>query len=306
MDQAQHADPTAERANRLREMRVFEPARHAAALPGRARRPLWGDDGRMLIVAADHTARGVTGTGGRAGSMLSRDDLLGRLARALSVEGVDGVLASADILEDLAALGLLEGRLAMGPVNRGGLAGSTFEIDDRVTGYTAEEATRARLDAGKLLLRIDLGDDRTAAVVERTREQVDAYAAAGIPLILEPFLSASATGRLVNTLDAEACATVVGIASAIGGRSSGVWLKLPVVDEMHRVAEATTMPILLLGGDTPADPEPVYRRWAHALALPGVRGMVVGRSVLYPDDGDVERHVGTVADLIHHPKGITT
>ena len=49
-------------------------------------------------------------------------------------------------------------------------------------------------------------------------------------------------------------------------------MKLPVVAEMDRVMESTTMPTLLLGGD-PTDPDEAFASWEKALALPSVRGL---------------------------------
>ena len=90
--------------------------------------------------------------------MANRADLLERLCLALSRPGVDGVLATADILEDLLLLGALEDKVVIGSMNRGGLAGAAFELDDRFTGHRAEDIDRLRFDAGKLLLRIDYDD----------------------------------------------------------------------------------------------------------------------------------------------------
>jgi len=62
---------------------------------------------------------------------------------------------------------------------------------------------------------------------------------------------------------------------------------------------STTLPTLLLGGDPSSHPDETYARWADALALPGVRGLVVGRTLLYPPDGDVAAAVDTAARLVH-------
>ena len=62
---------------------------------------------------------------------------------------------------------------------------------------------------------------------------------------------------------------------------------------------ATTLPALLLGGDPSADPDATYASWATALQVPGVRGMVIGRALLYPTDGDVEAAVAIAGKLVH-------
>ena len=56
---------------------------------------------------------------------------------------------------------------------------------------------------------------------------------------------------------------------------------------MERVMDATTLPTLLLGGDPDGAPDETYAAWQAALALPSVRGLVVGRTMLYPADDDV-------------------
>jgi DhnA family fructose-bisphosphate aldolase class Ia len=91
----------------------------------------------------------------------------------------------------------------------------------------------------------------------------------------------------------------VAIASGLGATSAYSWLKLPVVPGMDVVMAATTLPTLLLGGDPDGDPEETYGQWEKALALPGVRGLVVGRTLLYPPDGDVAGAVDVAAGLVH-------
>jgi hypothetical protein len=71
-----------------------------------------------------------------------------------------------------------------------------------------------------------------------------------------------------------------------------------VVAEMERVAEASTLPLLLLGGDPPDDQDAMFDSWKQALALPTVRGLVVGRSLLYPSAGDVATAVDTAVSLL--------
>ena len=47
------------------------------------------------------------------------------------------------------------------------------------------------------------------------------------------------------------------------------------------------------------DPRDTYASWGKALDLPAVRGLVVGRALLYPPDGDVAAAVeagGTASD----------
>ena len=141
----------------LTAVRVDAPERIAKALAERPRRQRLTVAGTLFIVAADHTARGMIGVPGQPRAMADRRTMLERLLVALDNPRVDGVLGSADVIEDLVYLGALDGKVAVGTMNRGGLAGATWEIDDRFTAYDADHLVAANLDAGKMLLRIDPG-----------------------------------------------------------------------------------------------------------------------------------------------------
>ncbi len=285
--------------DRLRAARHENPDAIADVLAARVRRPVVRGDRRLLIVAADHPARGALGVGADAMAMADRYELLQRMAAALSRPGVDGVLGTPDVIEDLALLGLLDDKIVVGSMNRGGLRGAAFEMDDRYTAYDVPAMRRDGLDFGKLLVRVDLDDPATVATLEATARAVDAAAAAKLPIMLEPFMSRRTDGRIGNDLSTEAVINSVAIASGLGNTSAYSWLKLPVVEDMERVMAATTLPTLLLGGDPEGDPDAVYASWAKALALPGVHGLVVGRTLLYPRGGDVTAAVDTAAALVH-------
>ncbi|MFK4869572.1 deoxyribose-phosphate aldolase [Streptomyces sp. CSMPJR101] len=285
----------------LTAVRARHPEAIAEAAARRVRRPLIGASGRLMIVAADHPARGALGVGDRRLAMANRADLLERLCVALSRPGVDGVLATADILEDLLLLGVLDGKVVMGSMNRGGLAGASFETDDRFTGHRAEDIERMRFDAGKLLVRIDLSDPGSLTTLESSARAVDAMAARRLPLFVEPFMSRRIDGKVRNDLSAEAVIRSIAIASGLGGTSAYTWLKLPVTenpDHMAEVLETSTLPVVLLGGEVGGDQEGAYERWRKALRLPTVQGMVVGRSLLYPAEGTVETAVDTAVGLL--------
>lgn len=284
---------------RLRRTRQRDPEAIAVALASRRRRPLIQGDGRLFIVAADHPARGSLGVREQPLAMASRYELLQRIVLALACPGVDGVLSTPDVIDDLALLGVLDGKLAVGSMNRGGLRRAAFEIDDRYTAYDVGAIVASRIDAAKLLVRVDLQDPSTARTLEQTARAVTQAAAARLPIMLEPFLSRRVDGQVLNDLSTDAVINSVAIASGLGASSAYSWLKLPVVDEMERVMEAATLPTLLLGGDGGGDPEQLYSSWQSALQLPGVNGLVVGRSLLYPADDDVAQAVATVAALVH-------
>lgn len=294
-----------ERFAQLRELRAGKPEAVAARAAARRRRPLLGTDGRLMIVAADHPARGVLGIRGEPAAMADRYGLLQRLLTALARPSVDGLLATADIIEDLLLLGALEGKIVIGSMNRGGLQGARFELDDRFTAYDTATIAAMGLDGGKMLTRIDLDDAGTAATLEASGRAVTDLASRRLIALLEPFLCRRVDGRVVNDLSTPAVVKSVAIASGLGATSGYSWLKLPVVDGMEEVMAATTLPTLLLGGDPDGPPEETYSRWAAALSLPGVRGFVIGRALLYPQDGDVAAAVDAAAALVHVAQAAT-
>jgi DhnA family fructose-bisphosphate aldolase class Ia len=295
--------PTRIDISELVRIRAQRPEAVEEAAARRPRRSLLGESGRLMIVAADHPARGALSVGDRRLAMANRIDLLERLCLALSRPGVDGVLATADILDDLLLLGALDHKVVMGSMNRGGLAGAAWELDDRFTGHRPRDIERLRFDAGKLLLRIDYDDPGSLTTLESTARAVDDMAERRLPVFVEPFLSRRdpTTGTLRNDLGADAVTRSIAIASGLGGSSAYTWLKVPVTenpDDMARVMETSTLPAVLLGGDVGADQEGAYEKWRGALQLPTVQGLVVGRSLLYPADGDVGAAVDTAVGLL--------
>ena len=284
----------------LRDLRANSPQSVADRAATRRRRPLRGGDGRLFLLAADHPARNAFAASGNAMAMADREELLRRIQTALQRPGVDGILATADILEDLLILGALDDKLAFASMNRGGLSGAAFELDDRFTACDAPTIAAMKWDGGKVLCRIDLDDPGSVTTLEGCGRAISDMAARRLPILVEPFMSTRRQGRVVNDLSTDAVIRSVAIASGLGSSSAYTWLKLPATGEMERVSRATTLPILLLGGDPKGDDwDENFANWGAALQLPGVRGVVAGRSLLYPPNGDVNTSVDRAATLVH-------
>lgn len=283
----------------IAETRARDPEAIAQAAAARRRRASVLDDaGTTMIIAADHTARGLLGAGSRPLAMADRGDLLDRLCLALSRPGVDGVMGSPDVVEDLLLLGALDDKVVMGSMNRGGLGGAAWEIDDRFTAYDAPTLAAMGFEGGKMLTRIDLEDPATAPALEACAHAVSALARHRLIALVEPFISRRVDGRVRNDLTTEAAIRASAIAAALGTTSAYTWLKVPVVDDMERVAAATSLPTVLLGGEVREDQDAVFDAWGRALKLPNVVGLVVGRSLLYPADDDVAAAVDTAVGLL--------
>jgi len=253
--------------------------------------------GSLFLVAADHPARGVLKAGADPMAMADRGELLRRLLTALQRPGVDGILGTADIVDDLALLGALDGKVVFGSMNRGGLTGFRFELDDRFTAYTAAGIVAGGLDGGKMMVRVADEPDalRTLAACAHA---IDELSARKLPAMIEVFASEVEDGRVRNRADADSLIHAITIVSGLGTTSAYTWLKLPVVDDLERVLRATSLPTLLLGGDPGEDPEETFTSWRRAMAIPQVRGLVAGRTLLYPPDGDVARAVDAAAAIV--------
>ncbi|MET9064746.1 Cgl0159 family (beta/alpha)8-fold protein [Streptosporangium sandarakinum] len=281
---------------RLRDERAWHPERVAEAAAARRRRPLLTDRDRLLIIAADHPARGSLGAAGHPMAMENRTLLLDRLMTALARPGVDGLLATPDIVEDLLLLGALDEKIVIGSMNRGGVQGAAFEFDDRFTAYDADSLVEMGLDGGKMLCRIALEDTSTAATLASCGQAVTRLARHGLMAMVEPFWSKRVEGVVRHDLSPEAMIHAISVGQGLGATSARTWLKLPVVEDMERVLAATTLPVMLLGGDP--GPDRMLDTWDKALRLPGVRGLVVGRALLYPPDDDVAAAVDAAVSLL--------
>ena len=269
--------------------------RRCAGVP---RRPLL-TDGRLFIVAADHTARGMLGVPGDPFAMADRRRTLDALLVALAHPGVDGVLGSPDVLEELALLGALDDKLAFGTMNRGGLMGASWELDDRMTAYDARAIAECGLDGGKVLLRLADDDAGTAPTSRRARVR----SASAPDSACRSWSNRSRTttrrpGRRELLDDDDALLRAVAVGAGLGYTSSSTWLKVPAAKDPARMLACTTLPALILGGSPGPDPEATYESWAAAMEVPNVRGLVVGRALLYPPDGDVAGAIDRAARIV--------
>lgn len=288
-------------------LRATDPAAVTRAYEAR-RRPdrLLSERGTLFLVAADHPARGALRSGKDAMAMADRRSLLARLVVALEHPDVDGVLGSPDIVEELLLLGALEGKVVIGSMNRGGLDGASWTMDDRFTGYDAASIAAYRLEGGKMLLRIDDTDPGTATTIEGCAQAVSELAAEGLMAMVEPLpYHREEDGSLTLLRNAPALARAITIASALGTTSAYTWLKMPSCDDPQEVFGATTLPCVVLGGVPSPDPAEDLLSWGRTLTEPTVRGLVVGRALLYPPDGDVGAAVDAAATVLRAARGAT-
>jgi DhnA family fructose-bisphosphate aldolase class Ia len=284
--------------DRITEVRVRRPQLILQEAERRKRRSDLAPDGRLVLLAADHPARMLTAVGENPIAMGDRYQYLGRILRIISVPGVDGVIASTDILEDLLILqalvreaggpSFLDQRALLGSMNRSGLAGSAWETDDRLTCFTADSLEDLNLDGGKVVVRICLEEpELTNRTLSYCASAVSDCNERGLPVFVEPVPVSKASGHLRVKRTVTDIVKVMGVASALGDSSRGLWLEIPYCEGFDRVARSTTLPIVAVAGGTTDDPVPMLTQFSDAVrARSNVRGALVGRSVLFPGDDD--------------------
>lgn len=289
------------------DLRLNDPGLPLRLARARQRRRSLTTDGKLALLAADHVARMVTSIEGDALRMAGRRDLLARVLRIVACSPLDGVLASPDLMDELfivqslSKAKFLARKLLIGSTNRGGLSGAVFELDDRLTGYSAKGIARMKLDGAKFLLRVDPSRIESLQTLELCSSLARECGALGIPFFLELLPVAMKEGGVTVEKDAEKLAKLVGVASALGDSSTRIWLKLPYVEGFEAVASATTCPILILGGEAKEDPEGLFQEtWDAMRAGPNVRGVLTGRNILCPKGSDPRGMAFAIDAIVHH------
>lgn len=295
---------------RITDRRIADPTEVLWAARERRRRAHMAPDGRLVLIAADHPARRVTAAGGEPMAMADRRGLLARILRVLRAGAADGVMASMDVLEDLLILhhlemedggdGFLHETVLVASMNRGGLYATDWEMDDPCTGPSAETAARMGLDGGKLLFRLCPGDSGSLRTMQSCAQAVTELNARRLACFMEPLPVRRNDGTFVLKRTATEIARAVGVASALGDSSHGMWLKLPWCTDFGSVAAATSLPILLLGGPGADGCPSVLEQLDTAMSAgANVRGVMVGRQVLYPTEGTPEAVARALFDRVH-------
>lgn len=296
--------------DRVTEMRVDAPGYAYRVAQERPKREYLTRRGKLNILAADHPARRVTKVGVDSLAMANRRDYLSRIVRALMAPTVDGLMATMDLIEELLILdglvrdargpSLLHDKLLIASLNRGGLASTVWELDDPITGATPASCAVWRLDGAKLLLRIGDSDAGSLKTLLASAQAINECNAARLPMFLEPLPVMKTDAGWALQKDPGPLARIAGVASALGDSSRYLWLKLPYCPGYEVVARSTSLPILLLGGESTGDPRSFLHELQEGMrAGANVRGALVGRNVLYPGDRDPMAVAAAVGALIH-------
>lgn len=280
------------------ETRARRPEVLAELARGRKRRDSLDDGGGLFLISADDAARGSLQIGANPVALGDRRKLLDRLVTVLEHHAVDGIIATPDIVDDLLLLGALHDVVVFGSMNRSGLAGSTWEVDDRFTAFDVAAVVDAGLDGGKITLRIDWTDPTTNDALSATADAITSLGRSGRAALVETLPVFRDGGRSRVASDPDQLIRALSVASGLGAVSAHTWLKVPMVRNMDQVLAATTLPVLIAAGDPGEDRQAAIDRWKQAMQAPQVRGFVAGRTVLFPADGDAIGAVAAVAEAL--------
>jgi DhnA family fructose-bisphosphate aldolase class Ia len=294
----------------INEVRVTRPELILDAAQERKRREELTIDGKLTILAADHPARMVNSYADEPMRMANRQEYLGRVLRVISSPGVDGVMGTTDIIEDLLIVhhlvkekggpGFLDERVILGSMNRSGLAGSVWELDDRYTCFSADSIAALNLDGAKVMFRLALEDRDSNLCLDYTAKAVNDCVRLGLTIFVEALMVRNEGGKWRPQKNADDLLRAIGVATALGETSRLTWLKVPYCDDYERVALATSCPILMLGGESRGDPTGTLNEFAQGIrAGKTIRGALVGRNVTYPGPEDPLAVALAINDIVH-------
>jgi DhnA family fructose-bisphosphate aldolase class Ia len=262
------------------------------APPASGKGPLKGP---ALILAADHRARGVI-------TIEPYSSYLGALRAALA--HCDGILASTQPLTHLERTTAARHRTYLS-LNRTGLAGSVFELDDRPVA-TVARAVADGCTGIKHMTRIDLSDPLTAGALELLGQVLEEARIAGLEALIEAVTWRD--GKMARDTDSIVYAAVV--AHDMGAPV----LKVPIpdappgpprVEAVARVVSSVGVPVLFLGGPRQYAPDGsdtgkvrgVTMLEAADVMVGGAAGLAIGRALINdPDPGGIAREVSA---LVH-------
>ncbi|MDD5502766.1 MAG: hypothetical protein PHH26_04795 [Candidatus Thermoplasmatota archaeon] len=276
----------------------------------RKRRAKLTKDGKLCILAADHPARRVTKSGEDPIAMGNRQEYLGRILRVLINPEFDGIMGTPDIIEDLLIIdhlvkqrggkSFLDDKVILGCMNRGGLAGCSFEMDDTFTAFTAERIHKMRFDGAKLMFRLEPNEEASGKTVLYCANAINALNKYDLPAFLECLPVEKVEKSYKVKKNAADFVQVVGVATGLADSSKNTWLKIQYCDNFELVSKSTTCPILLLGGESRGDPTGVMNDFISGMkAGSNVRGVLVGRNVTFPGKDDPYAAAGAISKIVH-------
>jgi len=238
-------------------------------------------DGRLVLLSCNQRVDP------RSGAYVDRRQLLDRIVEALSIPQVDGVVASADLLEELTLLNVLERKLAFcsatGATRVGvGVSGATIVANN--------------FDGAMISQRWEpTGFPHEASPACATSDVAD-FASLGLPTLFDLRIAHPPTESELDSAWSDWVEPLHATTAALA-TGAGVWISVPTVRGLPYLAEASGFPMLVRDTDVPISPA----AWSGFFAseLPEtIRGTIAGSSALFPIEGTVAEATQTIANSV--------
>lgn len=249
-------------------------------------------DGQLVLVACNHRVDP------RTGAVVDRRELLDRIIEALSIPEVDGVVASADLLEELTLLNVLERRLAFCTASGDPYIGASRAIEGSRGGVSSSTIVASHFDGAVLTRRWGSNGSLRSSQPWCVAADVAEFAAHRLPTIVDLSLIDPGGRDEFDTSWADWIEPLHSTTSALA-TGVGVWITVPAVSGLAHLAEATGFPVLIRDTDVPIHPAAWEGFFATELPLT-IRGMLPGVSALFPLEGTVAEATASIARAVHH------
>ena len=247
-------------------------------------------DSKSAILAIDHRQRGLQE------GIDNFDTLLEKIKCILPF--IDGIMTTKEPLAELICLNhqmrcanpLIDKKALILSLNRTGLAGSCFEMDDRLVAFP-EDVVRWGLDGAKVLIRFNLDSEATNSQLEMCREVASQCRDLGIPLMVEALYVVAKDGKLQVDRSKEKIKYVAIICNDFHVPI----LKLPYpeggtreerMENFKEVVQSVNAVVLVLGGPRRKNRLDTLIDFQDAL-LAGACGFVVGRNIFLDEKPQV-------------------
>ncbi|HOL55432.1 MAG TPA: hypothetical protein PK699_05985 [bacterium] len=253
---------------------------------------IFARDGKAMVLAIDHRQRGIQEGIDNFNNLIS---LIERLAPY-----IDAIMTTKEPLGQIILNGNLRDKGLVLSLNRTGLAGTTFEMDDRLV-CTVETALRWGLDGVKLLIKFNRDNLFTNEQLSLLSSVVEECEKWSIPLMVEPLYMNLEDGKLIMDRSYQAIKWV----SIITNDFRVPILKIPYVktssrkegiEQFSRIRDSVNAKVLLLGGPKRDNPIEVLQDFEDGVKA-GADGFVVGRNVFLSERPEV---VALAMKLILH------
>jgi hypothetical protein len=224
-------------------------------------------------------------------------------------------MGTPDILEELFIVSwlyrqkygksFLDNRVMIGTMNRGGLLGTIFEMNDRFTSYNAQKISEQGLDGGKFMFRLEENEIDCGKTMYDCSKAIEELNRFGLSAFFEALPVSKGPGGYAVRKDAESFVKMIGIVTAMGDSSLNLWIKIPYCERYDLVAASTTCPILMLGGPSKGNPIPTLMEFEKGLkAGKNVRGILAGRNIHFPGPDDPAGVAQAAHQIVHKGQSV--